>query len=345
VAVAVKALPEHGADPPLQPAHPRDVTFTLIGTRMSCVARAGMRFDGDSPNEARALRLASPLLRAPPVPHAGSPPPLSASLAATAAGILAVLAVACGARTPPLPSGDVASPDTKSATEPDASTPDAPSPDAPPESAPRPPGPVRIAFLGDPGSLDTSSLLAFLDAYGASAARAQLDTTTPLTASFLAGYDVVVLDHLPRSYAAGEAATLEAWVQSGGGLLSLSGFVNDPSDWEQPNSLLAPLSVGYQSTLLLDTPDSTISDFVPHPVTRGLQSLPFYGGYGVFANAPGAVNVAFTGSTAVGVVAEYGRGRVYLWGDEWVEFSQKWTPGGDAGQFWADAFNWLSHRT
>ena len=273
--------------------------------------------------------------------------------------------VACGARTPlfsdglaPVDASDVA--DVSVVPDAEPPVPDAFSgvdvakiEDAPPSPPPPPdsPGPTRVAFFGQTGYQGEDGLLALLQNYPASVTRTQNDAA-PVTVSLLESFDVVVLDMLTRSYSSDEAAAMAAWVRGGGGLLSLTGYNNADTDWTRPNSILASLSVGYGPTLVLNGSSvSYITDFAAHPVTTGVSVLPFWGGYNVFSRTMGGTALVAFGPAPVGGVAmvaegagEFGKGRVYLWGDEWVEFSSVW-PGTDSARFWTNAIDWLTHRT
>ena len=156
----------------------------------------------------------------------------------------------------------------------------------------------------------------------------------------------MILDALERSFAATEAAAFAAWIHGGGSVMSLSGFTGTDPDWSRPNSLLADLPIQYVSGLL-PTPPGVVTDFASHPVTTGLHDVTFLGGYQVVLNGQcdGATqDVALFNGAPVGAACDHGSGRVYLWGDEWVEYSSQWTSSTDVQQFWQDAIDWLSHK-
>ncbi len=97
----------------------------------------------------------------------------------------------------------------------------------------------RIVFFGNEGSYGEDALQAFLATYPASVARDL--NTAPVTADSFAGYDIVILDQLTRTFDPTEAAALATWVLAGGSVMSLSGFANGDLSWQQPNTLLASL--------------------------------------------------------------------------------------------------------
>jgi hypothetical protein len=204
---------------------------------------------------------------------------------------------------------------------------------------------LRIAFFGAPGVYDESSLLSFLLAYPATVTRLQTNAS-PVTASQLAAFDIVVLDQLTRTFASNESAVLADWVHAGGSVLSLTGYVNTASDATLPNSLLASLPLSYASGFVGATSAPVfVTSFAASPVTALLRQVPFWGGHLVDVAGPcdgSTQTVAFYGRGAVGAVCEHGAGRLYLWGDEWVEYSSEWNGTTDAPQFWQDAIDWLA---
>ena len=205
---------------------------------------------------------------------------------------------------------------------------------------------TRVVFFGTGGPYDEDSLQAFLAAYPATVTR-MATNASPVSAATLAPFDVVILDNVARSFDSSEAAALAAWVEGGGSVMSLGGFVNAPGAWQQPDTLLADLPLQFNSTFYLGDSESgcpgDVTDFAAFPVTSGLQAVPFCGGFGV--TVAGACDpVAFVQGGPVGAICEQAAGRVYLWGDDWVEYSPTWIPGMDTRQFWQDAMDWLTHK-
>jgi hypothetical protein len=216
--------------------------------------------------------------------------------------------------------------------------------DAPGDRRDDAPSAVGIAFLGSPGAYDETTLIAFLAAYPAHVTR--LSDGPPITPTALVGVDVLILDQLSRTFDATEAAVLADWVHAGGALLSLTGFANTSTDATLPNSLLADLPLGYAPSFVGLTPALTyVTTFTPSPVTAGLRAVPFWGGHGVIAQGAcdgPTQSVAFLAGDPVGATCVHGMGRLYLWGDEWVEYSSQWTSTMDTRAFWQDAIDWLT---
>jgi len=206
--------------------------------------------------------------------------------------------------------------------------------------------PLRVAFFGGPGVYDESALLSFLLAYPAVITRTT--NTSPVTEEGLAAFDVVILDQLTRDFEGSEAAALASWVHAGGAVMSLTGYLNADSDWSRPNSLLARMPARYVPGLIAAPPSlAFLTTFSPHPLTADLHSVPFWGAYHVALSGEcdGDTRVvASLEGAPVAIACEHGAGRLYVWGDEWVEYSSQWTRRSDAPRFWQNAICWLSRR-
>lgn len=200
---------------------------------------------------------------------------------------------------------------------------------------------LAIALIGLPGTHPTSNFEAWLSSNGATVTRLQTTGTASISASTLAPYDVVIVDRLIRNYQPAEAAVVEAWVAAGGGLMAMSGYTGGAADLDRPNSLLVDVGVEYLPGLL----NGPVTTFVPHAITSSITSVTFNGGFRVGTTAA-AVNAQFIASLAsgpVGVVDERGFGRVFLWGDEWIEFNSVWQGNPDVPLLWANILGWLAH--
>ncbi|MFO0589777.1 MAG: hypothetical protein U0441_19715 [Polyangiaceae bacterium] len=206
----------------------------------------------------------------------------------------------------------------------------------------------RIGLLGNPGAYDGGAFEVWLKNGGAHVERALTLAEQPLDADTLKPFDVVVLDWLTRDYTESEAAVLADWISAGGGAISLTGYDNNLTDDWHANSLLAPLQVGYSGELISEGP---VTDFAAHPITQGLSSVVFKGGYSVSdlgGTASTRTRIAFlptaTDKTTVGYAVEMGSGRAFVWGDEWVEFlsteDANFNP-----TFWVQAFDWTAPET
>jgi len=203
---------------------------------------------------------------------------------------------------------------------------------------------LNIGILGNPGARASSNFQQWLVASGTSAQRIHTTRDEPLSEATLRPFDVVVLDWLTRDYTAAEAEIFAAWVSAGGGVVSMSGYSNNTvGDWHA-NSLLAPLGVAYSGSIMSDP----IRNFATHPVTAGLTSVTFQGGYPV-SDLGGGVGtrtpIAFfsdASKTTVGIAIERGKGRAVVWGDEWIEFDSEWSTLPEITQFWVQLFTWIA---
>jgi hypothetical protein len=203
--------------------------------------------------------------------------------------------------------------------------------------------PLQIGFLGNPGAYSGADFEQWLVTSGAGAQRLQTTAAEPLTAETLGAFDVVVLDWLTRDYTAAEAAAFGAWIAAGGGVVSLTGWDNDTTDDWHGNSLLAPLALAYSGPLL----SGPVTKLAAHPITAGLTSVVFEGGYAISdlggqasTRTPIASLATDGGDVEVGYAVQLGTGRAFVWGDEWIEFPSKgamFPP-----ELWLQAFAWLS---
>jgi hypothetical protein len=201
---------------------------------------------------------------------------------------------------------------------------------------------LNIGILGNPGQNPSSNFQTWLETSGTSVTRTQTTSGVPLTAATLAPFDVIVLDWLTRDYTTDEAALLAAWVSAGGGVASMSGYDNVTTDDWHANSLLAPLQVAYSGSLLT----GAVTTFATHPITAGLTSVTFNGGYAVSdlgGSASTRTPIAFfSGNVPVGYAIQMGAGRAFVFGDEWIEFDSEWSTLPDIKRLWVQVFGWLA---
>jgi hypothetical protein len=159
----------------------------------------------------------------------------------------------------------------------------------------------------------------------------------------LASFDVVVLDHLMHDYSPAEVEIFKTWLQGGKGVVSMTGYLNSTSVDLRANVFLAPLGVSYVSSHYLNGP---IGNFAQHPITRGLTSVTFLGGYLVSEiDNPGGATRTLLGTIPDGNAAyavELGQARAFVWGDEWIEFDSEWTTLPEIKQLWVQVFEWLA---
>jgi hypothetical protein len=198
---------------------------------------------------------------------------------------------------------------------------------------------LNIGILGQEGSNPSSDFQKWLQDRGTSVTRFQTDAAEPLTSAALAQYDIAILDRLVREYAAADAAIIQAWTEAGHGLVSMSGYANDPGIDFRANVLLAPLGVAYTGSIM----DGPVVTFSQHPITQGITSITFLGGYQIDNVTASSTRTVFAtiNSSAVGYAIELGSGRAVVWGDEWIEFDSQWSSLPEIQQFWANIVDWI----
>lgn len=195
---------------------------------------------------------------------------------------------------------------------------------------------LEIALLGAPGSLTSSMFVEWLGMQGTSTERidpALVDDAT------LAPYDIIILDQLTRDYAAAEVTAFADWVDAGGGLMAMTGHTADPAIAQtRPNAILASFELAYSGALL----NGPVTDFLPHPISMGLTSVTFTGGFAVTELQVGATDVvAQLPGTPVARATSFGDGKVFAWGDEWIEYDSEWSTMPEINQLWVNALGWL----
>jgi hypothetical protein len=207
---------------------------------------------------------------------------------------------------------------------------------------------LNIGILGNPGSNASSDFQTWLISAGTSVQRIQTMAPTPaITAATLQPFDVVVLDWLTRDYSPAEVAVFTAFVSAGGGVVSMSGYDGVTSDDWHANSLLAPLAVAYTGPLL----NGPVTSCAVHPITAGLTSVTFAGGYAI-ADLGGAAstrtpigflpNPQAAGNVTVAYAIQMGSGHAFVWGDEWIQFDSEWSTMTQIKQLWVQVFAWVS---
>ncbi len=206
---------------------------------------------------------------------------------------------------------------------------------------------LNIGILGNPGADASANFQQWLVMAGTSVQRIQTMTGVPLTAADLQPFDVIILDWLTRDYTTMEAGFVSAFVSAGGGLVSMSGYDNNTTNDWHANSLLAPLQVAYSGPLL----NGPVTMFATHPITAGLTSVTFNGGYAISdlgGKASTRTPIAFLSeggnNVTVGYAIQMGKGHAFVWGDEWIEFDSQWSTIPQIKQLWVQIFQWISPK-
>jgi len=204
---------------------------------------------------------------------------------------------------------------------------------------------LRIATLGVVGTWGRGDVFtAWLDARSDKGAVDLNDQV--LTQALLDPFQVVVaqdLSKMKRTYAPEEVAALEAWVQAGGGFMTLIGY-DDPSELPNANTLLGAFGMSYDSVQILQKGGGStvpVTQWVPHPVTQGVKLLGVDNGYPV--QGAGTLLASEQGYELLHA-EEVGAGHVLAWGDEWITYDSEWNthPEYQVEGFWLNAIKWLT---
>ena len=198
---------------------------------------------------------------------------------------------------------------------------------------------LSILFVGQPGDAGDQRLEAWLAERGATVARVG-DGEDPDTIdeTVLAPHQIVIVDALLRAYTAPEADSIASFVDAGNGVVFMAGYRNEDSDALRPNTILPSFQMLYEG----DFVTGAITSFPSHPTTEGLERIVFGGGHPIMA-APTlpATSVAEVDGRTVGVAVERGDGRVFVWGDELVQYPDQWGDDVSGERFWQNVLRWV----
>jgi len=224
-----------------------------------------------------------------------------------------------------------------------------------------------------------SKATAKMDLYGN---ERQSKKPFPLTADFLGKYDVLILQALEDAEYGGndnvwtfsqdEINALSDWVNNGGGLIAMTGYGGNPDEVKSTNQLLSFAGISYNSDdIFTQCPDNTCycrnSSLAfggwqdDPPLTSNLDNKTNQVGvfHGRSINCSDCKVMASDGNTKIAVHKEIGKGRVFVFADEWVTYTSQWK--GDpqyvtqancdgetadkrfnVPQFWYNVFRWVS---
>ncbi|MGC4120731.1 MAG: ATP-dependent DNA ligase [Myxococcales bacterium] len=217
---------------------------------------------------------------------------------------------------------------------------------------------LKIATLGYPGQWGNgdvfNSWLNGKSLDGAVSLGGQV-----LTADLLEPYQVIVIQDvrvgtagqegkgkgIGRRYSTAERDALKAWVEAGGGVMTLIGY-SDSSEIENVNVLLGAFGLAYGNTQILPKSGGStvpVTHWATHPTTEGLQKVGVDNGYPV----TGGTLVAWQpdqGAWDVARVATPGKGHVFVWCDEWITYDSEWESHADyqVERFWLNVIKWIT---
>jgi hypothetical protein len=202
----------------------------------------------------------------------------------------------------------------------------------------------RVLVLGENAGYSrwqSSNLLAWI---GQNAPSMVEHGNQAITAALLAQTDVIIAQHLSRSYTTEEAVLIRDWVAGGGGMFAMNGYSTFTQADISTNALFAKTGL---RVVRPETPSELTVN--AHPLTKGIVALKFEGGreVGDDGGSAGVVNRVFlrNETQALGIAQERGGGRLVLFGDDWISFFETNEPEGDKRQFWRNLMNWLGHST
>lgn len=204
---------------------------------------------------------------------------------------------------------------------------------------------LNIALVGNEGANPSAEFQTWLEAQGTQVDRISTNANEVLDAATLAKYDIIILDYLIRNYTPAEQAATQAWVEAGGGLMSMTGFTNVQFVADRPNSLIGPMGLTYNTSKGFFS--GPVTQFAPHEITKDLTSISFYGGlYVDIVNDGVGVNetIMTLPQGPVGVVQDRLDGRLFIFGDEWVEFDSEWKNIPQIKQFWVQTLSFLGPK-
>lgn len=230
---------------------------------------------------------------------------------------------------------------------------------------------LRLALLGTLDSAakdkDTQPFTDWLNGNSGGTATVTRVTTKPtLDAAFLSQYDILLVANVNGwTFSPAEKSAVETWVrQTGGGIVSLTGFISTAAEPAATSQLIQFSGIQYNSTTAAPASgenqpvfykNGTVNlkscldwtgpqeAFITTPVkftpqTGQLEKLTFeltyvgaFIGWGVVAPS-GATVVAkdpVTGQNMAVAREVDGKGRIFAFGDEWVIFANQWTPVGN----------------
>ncbi len=179
-----------------------------------------------------------------------------------------------------------------------------------------------------------------------------------LTADKLKKFQIVVVLHVATSevsnkgivapahhaFSDAESGVFGAWVQGGGGVMTTIGYTNDEaSEVVNVNKLLSSLGMGYSASKL--DLDGNVQDWLPHPLSESITNI--HTNNGVEPDGTLGMTIAHGGAKVALQVSQAAKGRVAVWGDEWVTYDSEWADvsGQQVETFWLNLLKWLSPPT
>lgn len=178
-----------------------------------------------------------------------------------------------------------------------------------------------------------------------SATASMITTHEKLTPELLAGFDVFILQDLEDAthsgdgpfwqFGADEVDALSKWVEAGGGLITLTGYSGNTQEVVPTNQLLKFANISYNTDDDLSTCGPPVmncycvGNSVPltgwvaaDPISANITAVGAFHGHPI--TAPDATTVAAGAGTKFAVSKAVGKGKVFVFGDEWVTYTSQW---------------------
>jgi len=219
--------------------------------------------------------------------------------------------------------------------------------------------PFQLAVIGKPGKWGANpngdpdtALQDWLNSNSAGTAQVDNFPSRPtLTPDFLGKYSVIILAGLAEdsnngpwwTFSADEIAAFRAWVENGGGVITLSGYSGDSSEITPVNQLIEFSGVTYgrdtvsgscaEAQTCNCTHCNTLSDWnrtdpVVAPLATGMTFVGLASGRSIIASGDSHVAATAGGNNKALVGKVVGKGRVLVYTDEWVTYTSQWTGAG-----------------
>jgi len=199
---------------------------------------------------------------------------------------------------------------------------------------------LTIGIVGRAGANNSDSFQGWLEERGSTVTRfAEESVEGRLAAEDLEQFDVLFLDWVSGDVTEEDISAIKSYVETGGGLLSLTGYTNDYVDAGTRNELLGEFSAGYDlnSGYLSATPPQ----FLEHVLTDGVEQVAFHGGLPVFGPEAAEVFAEDSDGRPIGLALQHDGGRILLWGDEWITFDSEWKSLPGVETLWRNAMTYL----
>jgi hypothetical protein len=205
----------------------------------------------------------------------------------------------------------------------------------------------RVLFLGSTFAYQQWSsvnLFNYIKKNTLSAERVEADQQT-LSPTFLSQHTAIIVERLNREYSTEETLALKKWIKEGGGLVTIGGYwaAKNNANRARVNQLLNPFGFAYNENDICQGGLSSYHDLT-HPILKDLTGIGCGGGWGIIINEPipGAkTKIIASEGDPTGVVQERGKGRIFVWEDEWITLMDN-PPETDKKILWRNILNWFA---